>query len=176
MTTVDVTFSLVRSVVGELLLTSDGEALTGLYPHTHRELPDTSELRRDDPWFSGVRDQLDAYFRGKLSEFTVALAPKGTAFQQRVWEQLKTIPCGLTRTYAEIAEGIGRPSASRAVGTAIGRNPISFIIPCHRVVGASGALTGYAGGLELKRWLLAHESELEGFVAVRASPTLRLSR
>jgi methylated-DNA-[protein]-cysteine S-methyltransferase len=172
----DVTFSLVRSVVGELLLTSDGEALTGLYPHTHRDLPDTRGLERNDAWFSGVRDQLDAYFRGKLSEFTVALAPRGTVFQQRVWAQLKTIPCGITRTYSEIAEAIGRPSASRAVGTAIGRNPISLIVPCHRVVGASGALTGYAGGLELKKWLLAHESELEGWVPMRESASLTLPR
>ena len=154
------TFTTLKSPVGQLLLTSDGKALTGLYPPSHRSLPDTSELTRDDALFSGIRDQLDAYFRGKLSEFTVPLKPAGTEFQQAVWQQLSRIPCGVTRTYAEVAAAAGRPSATRAVGAAIGKNPILIIIPCHRVVGSSRALTGYAGGPELKRWLLEHEAAM----------------
>lgn len=156
----DVLFSTLPSPVGELLLTSDGDALTGLYPASHREPPATTGLARDDAFFTGVRDQLQAFFRGKLFEFTVALAPRGTPFQRAVWAQLELIPLGVTRTYLEVATALGRPSAARAVGAAIGKNPLSFIIPCHRVVGSSGALTGYAGGVALKRWLLNHEAHL----------------
>lgn len=159
----DCAFSTIVSPVGELLLTSDGVGLTGVYPATHREVPDTAGLIRDETFFCGVRDQLDAYFRGRLFDFDVTLAFRGTEFQRNVWVQLASIPCGVTRTYLEIAEGIGRPAASRAVGTAIGRNPISFIIPCHRVIGTSGSLTGYAGGLPLKRWLLEHEASAQSW-------------
>jgi methylated-DNA-[protein]-cysteine S-methyltransferase len=156
----DRVFTTISSPVGDLLLTSDGVALTGLYPATHRDIPAVDQLARDDAWFTGVKDQLQAFFKGKLFDFAVDLAPRGTEFQQAVWAQLRNIPLGVTRTYAELALAIGRPTAARAVGAAVGKNPISFIVPCHRVIGTTGALTGYAGGLPLKRWLLDHEAHL----------------
>lgn len=164
------TFTMLASPVGELLLTSDGTALTGLYPASHPSLPDTSSMTRDDALFAGIRDQLNAYFRGKLSEFKVPLKPAGTTFQQIVWQQLCRIPCATTRTYGEVAAAIGRPSASRAVGAAVAKNPILIIIPCHRVMGSSGAPTGYSGGLELKKWLFEHEAAM---LPVRMAPAER---
>ena len=153
------TYSRFSSPIGAWLLISDGESLTGLFPETHRALPDvTPGWRRDDAFFAGVRDQLSEYFAGRLMDFKVRLAPRGTTFQQRVWEALREIPLGATTSYSSLATHLGNPSASRAVGAANGRNPISLIVPCHRVVGAGGLLTGYAGGLELKQWLLEHEA------------------
>lgn len=102
--------------------------------------------------------ELDEYFSSNRWEFTVPLAPKGTAFQQEVWGVLQTIPYGETRSYSEVAQIIGQPSAVRAVGAANGRNPLSIFIPCHRVIGKNGKLTGYAGGMQMKQWLLAHET------------------
>ena len=104
-----------------------------------------------------VIDQLRAYFLGEMQEFTVPLAPAGTEFQRAAWMALRKIPYGQTSTYASQAERIGRPTAVRAVGAANGRNPIPIIVPCHRVIGSNGALTGFAGGLDNKRWLLDHE-------------------
>lgn len=104
-----------------------------------------------------VLDQLEEYFSGSRREFTVPLVVSGTDFQRAVWRRLTEIPYGSTTSYGEVATAIGRPSAARAVGAATGLNPISVIIPCHRLVGASGALTGFAGGLDAKRWLLRHE-------------------
>ncbi|WP_110665051.1 methylated-DNA--[protein]-cysteine S-methyltransferase [Salinicola halophilus] len=101
--------------------------------------------------------QLQAYFAGELQRFELPLAPRGTDFQQRVWHALATIPWGETRSYRELAVAIDRPTASRAVGMANGRNPLAIVVPCHRVIGTNGTLTGYAGGLERKRWLLQHE-------------------
>lgn len=101
--------------------------------------------------------QLAEYFAGRRNAFDLPLAPRGTAFQHLVWGQLSTIPHGETRSYGDIACGIGRPTASRAVGAANSQNPIAIIVPCHRVIGANGTLTGYAGGLAAKRWLLEHE-------------------
>lgn len=101
--------------------------------------------------------QLEAYFLGKLCDFDLPLAPRGTEFQRAVWQALSEIPFGETRTYAEQARSLGKPKAMRAVGAANGRNPISIIVPCHRVIGANGTLTGYAGGLPRKQWLLHHE-------------------
>jgi methylated-DNA-[protein]-cysteine S-methyltransferase len=109
--------------------------------------------------FTDVVEQLDAYFAGELTEFDVELDMPGTDFQQRVWSALRAIPYGETRTYGEIAAQIGAPGASRAVGLANGRNPISIIVPCHRVVGSTGGLTGYGGGLHRKRILLALEGD-----------------
>jgi methylated-DNA-[protein]-cysteine S-methyltransferase len=103
--------------------------------------------------------QLSEYFAGERREFALPLAPRGTEFQRRVWQELREIPHGRTQSYGDIAAAIGRPTASRAVGAANGRNPISIVVPCHRVIGASGALTGYAGGMDRKRWLLNHEAE-----------------
>ncbi len=105
-----------------------------------------------------VRRQLSEYFAGRRTSFNLRLAPRGTAFQQRVWAELVKIPFGTRATYGELARRIGRPAASRAVGAANGANPIAIVIPCHRVVGSDGSLTGYGGGLPLKRWLLAHEA------------------
>ena len=102
--------------------------------------------------------ELGEYVRGTRRSFSLPLAPQGTAFQRAVWDQLAAIPCGETRTYAEIARAIGRPRAARAVGAANARNPLAIVVPCHRVIGGDGELTGYAGGIDRKRWLLAHES------------------
>jgi methylated-DNA-[protein]-cysteine S-methyltransferase len=101
--------------------------------------------------------QLAEYFAGKRRAFELPLAPRGSGFQERVWRALLKIKFGETRSYGEIARAIGRPSASRAVGAANGRNPIAIIVPCHRVIGANGQLTGYGGGLPIKQWLLEHE-------------------
>ena len=101
--------------------------------------------------------QLAAYFARARVDFALPLAPQGTAFQRAVWSELRTIPAGETRSYARIAEAVGRPAAVRAVGQAVGRNPLSIVVPCHRVIGSDGSLTGYAGGLDRKRWLLARE-------------------
>lgn len=144
--------------LGELLLTSDGRALTGLYPASHRALPKLMGVVRDDTFFTGVRDQLKAYFAGRLESFDISLSPVGTPFQHRVWFGLRSIPFGAQWTYGALATLLGKPSASRAVGLANGKNPLSIIVPCHRVIGANGTLTGYAGGLEMKRWLLDHEA------------------
>ena len=111
-------------------------------------------------------EQLDEYFRGKREEFDVPLAPRGTPFQLEVWRELQRIPYGETRTYAQIAEIIHRPKAVRAVGAANGANPIPIIIPCHRVVGSNGSLTGFGGGLDVKRRLLALESRQVGFLTM----------
>lgn len=152
------TYSRCPSPVGNWLLVSDGAALTGVFPESHRAPPDTAGWKRDDAFFAGVRDQLIAYFAGRLTSFDVRLAAQGTPFQQRVWAALREIPLGQTTTYGALASHLGNPTASRAVGTANGKNPISLIVPCHRVVGTDGTLTGYAGGLELKQWLLEHEA------------------
>jgi O-6-methylguanine DNA methyltransferase len=105
-------------------------------------------------------EQLEAYFEGRLTTFSVPLNPSGTAFQQQVWRQLQTIPYGHTISYGDIADGIGKPTASRAVGMANGKNPLTIIVPCHRVIGSNGKLTGYAGGLTRKQFLLALEGAI----------------
>jgi methylated-DNA-[protein]-cysteine S-methyltransferase len=148
---------IVDSAVGPLRLTSDGSALTGLYFVNGKG--GQGETGRSDPaWFREVRAQLDAYFAGELTEFTVPLAPSGSAFQLAVWTELTRIPYGMTSTYGDIARAIGKSLvASRAVGSANGSNPISVIVPCHRVIGADGGLTGYGGGLDRKLTLLKLE-------------------
>lgn len=154
----DVYYCEFSSPLGELLLVSDGESLTGVYFEDHRRGP-----ARDQHWrralapFKQVQDELAAYFAGELPAFSVPLAPRGTDFQREVWTELRRISPGKTLTYAELAARVGRPKAIRAVGAANARNPISIIVPCHRVVGSNGTLTGYAGGLERKEWLLRHE-------------------
>jgi methylated-DNA-[protein]-cysteine S-methyltransferase len=152
------TYSRCSSPVGQWTLVSDGEALTGVYPESHRALPDTEGWKRDDAFFAGVRDQLIAYFAGRLTEFTVKLNAKGTPFQKRVWNALPDIPLGRTTSYGALATHLGMPAASRAIGAANAKNPISLIVPCHRVIGSTGLATGYAGGVELKQWLLDHEA------------------
>lgn len=146
------------SPVGELLLVGDDDALSGLY------FPDGSKAARPKPdWvldqtaFARVKAELAAYFAGELTGFSVPLAPRGTPFQLRVWDAVHAIPYGVTTTYGKIAVGLGDLRLARAVGLANGSNPIAIIIPCHRVIGADGSLTGYGGGLERKQWLLARE-------------------
>lgn len=156
-------FSELDSPVGTLLLLGDGKALSGLYMHEQRHrppLPDGCE--RNDRMFRDVREQLKAYFAGKLQEFDVSLAGMGSPFQRTVWKALRKIPFGQTESYGGLARRIGNPAASRAVGLANGKNPIGIIVPCHRVVGANGSLTGYGGGLERKQWLLEHERRIAG--------------
>ncbi|HEX6325679.1 MAG TPA: methylated-DNA--[protein]-cysteine S-methyltransferase [Jiangellaceae bacterium] len=150
------------SPIGPLLLTADDGGLTRLYMEVRKHGPDEvqPEWRRDDSAFTEACRQLDEYFAGQRTEFDLPLNPAGTPFQRRVWEALKTIPYGEIRSYGEIAEQIGRPGAARAVGLANGRNPISIVVPCHRVIGASGALTGYGGGLERKQYLLNLETRV----------------
>jgi methylated-DNA-[protein]-cysteine S-methyltransferase len=148
------------SPVGELLLLGreDDHGLTGLYLYGEPQ----RDWRRADAAFAAVHEQLDAYFGGELEAFDLPLAPTGTAFQLRVWEELQRIPFGETISYSELAERIGNPRTVRAVGLANGRNPISIIVPCHRVIGADGSLVGYGGGLDRKRWLLEHEAVVSG--------------
>jgi methylated-DNA-[protein]-cysteine S-methyltransferase len=149
-----------HSTLGEIVLVaSDGGLHQLTFTGQRHDRPVASDARRD-PHASVLRAaaaELDAYFDGALRTFSVRCAPHGTAFQQSVWEALTRIACGETTTYGAIAAALPSPSAARAVGTAVGRNPISIIVPCHRVVGASGDLTGYAGGLTRKRFLLRIE-------------------
>jgi len=148
------------SPVQPLLLTSDGAALTGLYMVEHKHGPEVGAdwiEQSDAQPFTETKRQLALYFAGQLTEFDLPLAPEGTVFQQKVWQELRHIPYGATLSYGELARRIGNPNASRAVGLANGRNPISIIVPCHRVIGASGKLVGYGGGLSRKEILLALE-------------------
>ena len=150
----------VDSPVGRLLLCSDGIALTGLYMDVPGHAPRGLErgVRNGDaePLRDAAR-QLAEYFAGGRREFDLPLRLQGTDFQRRVWQVLTEIPYGETRSYRELAKRIDNPRGFRAVGLANGRNPISILVPCHRVIGADGSLTGYGGGVERKRWLLAHE-------------------
>jgi methylated-DNA-[protein]-cysteine S-methyltransferase len=153
-------YSTIASPIGELLLTSDGKSVTGLYMQSQKlGAKQTRDWKRDDAALKPPRAQLQAYFAGELREFELPLAAEGTPFQQRVWRALCDIPYGETISYGELARRIGQPTASRAVGLANGQNPIAIVVPCHRVIGANGTLTGYGGGLERKRWLLAHEGK-----------------
>lgn len=142
--------------LGELLLTGDGRSLTGL---AMVPAPAEREGWRCDPApFREAVSQLNKYFAGELREFALPLAPAGTPFQRRVWRALTTVPYGTTTSYGVLAAEIGVPTGSRAVGMANGRNPLSIVVPCHRVIGANGSLTGYAGGLDRKQFLLSLEA------------------
>ena len=160
-----VCYTYVESPLDALLLTSDGTSLTGLYLNEHRYGPPIGAdwVRADDALpFADARAQLADYFAGRRATFDLPLSPAtGTDFQRLVWEQLRKIPFGETISYGELARRVGNPAASRAVGLANGRNPLSIIVPCHRVVGANGKLTGYAGGVEKKERLLAHEAGIK---------------
>lgn len=149
----------VDSPIGPLtLLASDG-ALTTLSMHEQRHPPRLPrDAVRDDESFTDVVAQLEAYFEGDRRAFDVTMRLEGTDFQRHVWDELRAIPYGETISYGELARRVGNPNASRAVGLANGRNPIAIIVPCHRVIGANGDLTGYGGGLERKTWLLEHEA------------------
>jgi methylated-DNA-[protein]-cysteine S-methyltransferase len=146
-------YTALASPIGELLLTAEDGRLTGLFMPGEDAAPPTGAVR-DDGAFALVRLQLEEYFAGDRSAFDLRVAPHGTPFQQLVWGALQRIGYGETITYAELAARIGRPTAIRAAGAANGANPISIVIPCHRVVGSNGSLTGYSGGLESKRFLL----------------------
>lgn len=146
-----------RSPLGDIVLTSDGTALTGL---RFAETP-CGEPAQYIPPLAGVCRWLDLYFGGCLPDFTPRLAPLGTPFQQSVWRELLIIPYGQTVSYGHIAKRLSCHSA-QAVGGAVGRNPIALIIPCHRVIGSNGHLTGYAYGLDRKQWLLSHEEQSTG--------------
>ena len=152
-----------ESPIGRILLTSDGASLTGLYMarHEHGMEPGDGWAHSDDAApLAETRRQLAAYFDGRLTKFDLPLAMHGTEFQKRVWAELTKIPYGITMSYGELARRMDSPNGSRAVGLANGRNPISIIVPCHRVIGASGKLTGYGGGLPRKAALLTFESSV----------------
>lgn len=153
-------YSFWRSPIGQVLMLSDGQALTGVYLEDQKYHPTIDEKwnRKDDiEVFQHARKQLTEYFAGKRTEFDLPYKFDGTEFQQEVWNQLNKIPFGETISYLELAQRIGRPKAVRAVGQANGRNPICIMVPCHRVVGMNGTLTGYGGGLTRKEFLLKHE-------------------
>jgi methylated-DNA-[protein]-cysteine S-methyltransferase len=162
--TASLCFARIATRIGKLLLvgerTGTGLALRGLYfddaPHATRAVP--IGAHEDASAFAEVRAQLEDYLDGKRSSFDLKLLPHGTDFQRRVWRALAAIPYGTTTTYAELARSLGRPRAVRAVGAANGKNPLSIVVPCHRVIGTDGTLTGYAGGLPAKRHLLELES------------------
>lgn len=141
--------------VGPIRLVEEDGALVAL--HLNDAGHDGGDPDPPSPLLAQARAQLEEYFAGSRRTFDLPLAPRGTAFQRAVWRALSTIPFGVTTTYGEIAATVGKPSASRAVGAANGQNPIAIVVPCHRVIGANGTLTGYGGGLPIKEWLLRHE-------------------
>jgi methylated-DNA-[protein]-cysteine S-methyltransferase len=172
----------VPSPLGELQVTSNGQAVTGIalpppagWPRAAGKKGDCPPKKKglspfflspffpaapgeEDTVLRSAREQLLAYFAGELLDFDLPLAAVGTAFQKVVWEALRGIPYGRTASYEDIARRIGRPAACRAVGAANGRNPIAIVVPCHRVIGKDGTLIGYGGGLDRKQWLLRHEA------------------
>ncbi|MGJ8669664.1 MAG: methylated-DNA--[protein]-cysteine S-methyltransferase [Oceanococcus sp.] len=151
-------YTLLDSPIGLLLLTADEQGLRSVHmPNGDKPAQAEAGWSKNASLMQPYCEQLNAYFEGRLKAFDLPLAPQLSAFQSRVIDQLKNIPFGVTRSYGELATILQQPTAARAVGTACGRNPIPIIIPCHRVVGGSGALTGFAGGIERKRWLLRHE-------------------
>lgn len=150
-------YRVIDSPIGLLTLAGRGPALTNLRMVDQTYEPDRADWALDDRAFPDAVEELEAYFAGELFTFDLRLEFEGTPFQRRVWEALRSIPYGETRTYGEIALQIGSPTAFRAVGLANGHNPIAVIVPCHRVIGANGSLTGFGGGLERKRTLLELE-------------------
>ncbi|QAY72999.1 methylated-DNA--[protein]-cysteine S-methyltransferase [Agromyces protaetiae] len=166
----------IGTAVGDLLVVADGDAVTGVYFPGHWYPPASDRIgtalaienagaEASDPVFTQVERELDEYFAGRRTHFEVVIATSGDAFQEQVWRMLRAITFGATTTYGALAEALGDRALARRVGQAVGRNPVSILIPCHRVVGADGSLTGYAGGLERKRVLL----ELEGAEVVAQS-------
>lgn len=159
----------IDSPVGKLLLRADDSGLTAVYFEEHRGRADGETWPADGPSspdahapaessvLAAAAAQLAAYFDGRLTAFDLPLSARGTPFQERVWAALRAIPYGQTISYAELARRVDAPRAVRAVGAANARNPLSIVVPCHRVIGANGALTGFGGGVDRKRWLLEHE-------------------
>ena len=154
--------SMMESPLGSMRLAANGDALAGIWFPTHAGTPDTKDAADGarHPVLIAAKRQLREWFDGKRRDFDLPLAQPGTPFQRRVWTALREIPFGETWTYTQLARRAGRPAAMRAAGAANGRNPFSIVVPCHRVIGADGSLTGYAGGLVAKKWLLEHESRL----------------
>lgn len=153
------THTVIDSPIGPLTAVANDRGLAALYMEVHKRRPDLDTFgARDDARFAEVAEQLAEYFGGQRREFTVPLAPVGNDFQHRVWNALRLIPYGEVRSYGDLAASLGDRSMAQAVGSANGRNPISIIVPCHRVVGADGSLVGYAGGLERKQFLLELEN------------------
>lgn len=157
----------IDSPIGPLALAGRGRVLTNLRMVDQTYEPNRNDWVPDDRAFPDAVEQLEAYFAGERTDFDLELSLAGSEFQRRVWQALLTIPYGETRSYGQVAEQVGATGAARAVGLANGRNPIAIIVPCHRVIGASGSLTGYGGGLDRKRSLLELESR-------RQSATLSL--
>jgi methylated-DNA-[protein]-cysteine S-methyltransferase len=153
-------YARIASPLGDILAAAESGALIGLWFEGQKYYPAIPEDWRENaasPAIARCRKQLDEYFAGKRDRFDLPLAPRGTAYQQRIWREIAAIPFGETLSYAELAKRAGNADAARAAGAATGRNPVSIVIPCHRVVGSGGALTGYAGGLERKTRLLGLE-------------------
>lgn len=154
----DIRFIRIDSPVGTLTLAAQGDSLHAIEFASNRHPQDrTHWLEAETPVLRLAAQQLGEYFDGGRQRFELSLAPRGTDFQRAAWQALAEIGFGETRSYAQQAAAIGRPTAVRAVGAANGRNPLPIVLPCHRVIGGNGALTGFGGGLEVKRWLLAHE-------------------
>jgi methylated-DNA-[protein]-cysteine S-methyltransferase len=152
--------------IGTLLLVAAGDSLSGIYFTAERHCPMVHDWREvpHHALLMHAAGELDQYFNGERTEFSVSLAPTGTAFQRDVWGAIAAVPYGSAISYGELAQRIGRPGSSRAVGRATGRNPISIIVPCHRIIGARGQMTGYAGGLARKTTLLALEASRDSAV------------
>ena len=147
--------AIIQSPIGNIRISADNAGLTEL---RFCEQPVSAETK--NPIISNAVKQLQEYFAGNRQQFDLPLNAQGTDFQKSVWGKLLNVACGETASYGHIAQSLGKPTASRAVGAANGQNPISIIVPCHRIIGSSGKLTGYAGGLERKQWLLNHENEM----------------
>lgn len=148
-----------NSPIGPLLLVGDGQCVHKIvFPQNHQPAEPDFQWVLNKEAFDSLSAELDAYFIGTLQQFTVPLNPGGTEFQQTVWQALRNVEYGATCSYRDIATAIGKPKASRAVGSANGANPIPIVIPCHRIIGTNGTLTGFAGGLHTKHWLLTHEA------------------
>ena len=157
------THTTIQSSLGDLTVVARGGLVTGLYFPHHWHMPDRSAFGEyGDTGFDDVRRQLDEYLAGERREFDVAVGAAGSAFQERVWRLISQIPYGTTVSYGELARALGGGNTAQEVGAAVGRNPVSILIPCHRVVGAGGGLTGYAGGLRRKRILLDLEQDVAG--------------
>jgi methylated-DNA-[protein]-cysteine S-methyltransferase len=167
--------TVVASPLGDLTLVADDGVLAGVYFDQHTRRPDPLRFgTRDDSVFTAATAQLAQYFAGTRTRFELPLAPRGTPFQRQVWQLLREIPYGETRSYGALARQLGNPHLAREVGAANARNPLSIVVPCHRVVGADGKLVGYAGGLDRKRFLLALETRC--LMAPQASPRAVKSR
>jgi len=161
-----------ESPIGKLRLLAEDGALVGLLMEEYRHAPHCTVERGGEPVLEEAVSQLRAWLAGDRTQFDLPLRPAGTPFELAVWRALQAIPFGETRSYGAIAAEVGRPQAVRAVGAANGRNPIAIVVPCHRVIGANGSLTGYGGGLARKQWLLDHERA----VRARSAPAPRQGR